>query len=194
MLTNISLWLWNLCLPSDSLLFKLYRNYLTSRPVGCLILHGPEVHDTSGPSHQDSGQLDTGLMKESSGMMIVDIRRPSQCDRAPDSWQLTVDRAQASTRWVSTQHQSTSRCWHRSWTLSMWTLSPSPPRLAQQTPGHSGRWSPDPDSHPSYRIQCSGAANSVLQFLDFHHFTQFSYSLKLGSAKIFFSRFLMDIC
>ena len=94
MLTNISLWLWNLCLPSDSLLFKLYRNYLTSRPVGCLILHGPEVHDTSGPSHQDSGQLDTGLMKESSGMMIVDIRRPSQCDRAPDSWQLTGPRRQ----------------------------------------------------------------------------------------------------
>ena len=33
-------------------------------------------------------------MKESSGMMIVDIRRPSQCDRAPDSWQLTGPRRQ----------------------------------------------------------------------------------------------------
>ena len=133
---------------------------------------------------------DTGLMKESSGMMIVDIRRPSQCDRAPDSWQLTGPRRQhAGCQHNTNQHPAAGTAPGP----GHWTLSPSPPRLARQTPGHichGSSWSPDPapDCHPSYPVQCS----PIFTLSSFH--TIFlEGALKLGLAKIFFSRFCSNM-
>ena len=113
---------------------------------------------------------DTGLMKESSGMMIVDIRRPSQCDRAPDSWQLTGPRRQhAGCQHNTNQHPAAGTapehcpCGHclrlrhvwRGRLLVIFVMASDEVLILLLTVIHP--------------IQCS-----VLQFLHCHHFTQYS--------------------